>query len=373
MDVEWGMPATGLLRGVAIDIAVWFCLPLAFLILYAGVLGRPASRRVAHVLAMALPFLLQAFLRLVLSRGIPHAGLRRADLLAGHRAAHRRDDHLLRARRDQRPFLGQRGRVVRDSHLLQAGARCRRGGRSTVARRGRRRDSPDGVHPGGMLVLSEALRLDAGTWTIRVGEGRLCSRRLLRPVDQVASATEAPWIAQEEPLSMSLFPLADTRDIEGHRVTVEEASARDALEDRARAKYEPAAAGSSKPNVILIVVDAMRPANMSLFGYARETTPYLDSLARTVPVRKFITHAPCSDTACGLISLTTSRPPRDFSFRPFGLHEALRRNGYRTHVIQSGTYLHPVREYYGELDVVRWHVRENDVDQRRPDDRRQAG
>lgn len=351
VDVEWGMPATGLLRGVAIDIAVWFCLPLAFLILYAGVLGRPESAVLPHVLAMALPFLLQAFLRLVLSRGIPHAGLRRAisslviALLIGGMITY----YVL---------------VVISVHFW--GSVVAWSAIPTFFRQ-----APDVVEAVGvpwLAAVAVAITLMgsilAGCWFYlkrfdwTPGLGRSAWVKAVCAAAgccvlwiQVASATEAPWIAQEEPLSMSLFPLADTRDIEGHRVTVEEASARDALEDRARAKYEPAAAGSSKPNVILIVVDAMRPANMSLFGYARETTPYLDSLARTVPVRKFITHAPCSDTACGLISLTTSRPPRDFSFRPFGLHEALRRNGYRTHVIQSGTYLHPVREYYGELDT----------------------
>jgi hypothetical protein len=92
---------------------------------------------------------------------------------------------------------------------------------------------------------------------------------------------------------------------------------------------------------------------MSLFGYERKTTPYLDSLARAGSVRKLISHAPCSDTACGLISLATSRLPRDFSFRPFSLHEALRRNGYRIHLIQSGdhSYFHPMKGYYGEVDT----------------------
>lgn len=39
----------------------------------------------------------------------------------------------------------------------------------------------------------------------------------------------------------------------------------------------PAAAGA--PNVILIILDTVRAANMSLYGYARSTTPTLDSLA----------------------------------------------------------------------------------------------
>jgi predicted AlkP superfamily pyrophosphatase or phosphodiesterase len=70
-------------------------------------------------------------------------------------------------------------------------------------------------------------------------------------------------------------------------------------------------------------------------------------------LRKFVAHAPCSDTGCGLLSLTGSKLPGDFSFRPFSLHEVLRRHGYRIHVLQSGdhTYFHPMRGYYGDIDT----------------------
>ncbi len=168
----------------------------------------------------------------------------------------------------------------------------------------------------------------------------------------VANATEAPWISLAEPLSLTLFPLAGTRNIEGHLVNYAQANAYDDLEDRARASYVPAD-GSRKQNLILIVVDALRPANMSLYGYERKTTPFLDELARTHAVRRFTAHAPCSDTGCGLLSLSGSKLPGDFSFRPFSLHEALRRNGYRIHVIQSGdhTHFHPMRGYYGDIDT----------------------
>jgi len=168
---------------------------------------------------------------------------------------------------------------------------------------------------------------------------------------QVANVTEAPWISQAEPLSMTLFPLAGARDIEGHRVGASDAKRLDGLEDRARAAYIPADA-SAKQNLILIVVDAMRPDHMSLFGYGRKTTPYLDGLARTQTVRKVIAHAACSDTVCGLLSLTGSKLPRDFSFHPFGIHEVLRRNGYRIHMILSGdhSYFHPMKAYYGTVD-----------------------
>src|SRR3569833_3304141 len=70
------MPATGLLRGVAIDTALWYLLPSAFLIIYVGVLGQPAAAVFPHLLMMALPFVFQAVVELVLSRSVRHEGLR---------------------------------------------------------------------------------------------------------------------------------------------------------------------------------------------------------------------------------------------------------------------------------------------------------
>jgi glucan phosphoethanolaminetransferase (alkaline phosphatase superfamily) len=340
------MPVAGLLRGVAIDIACWYFLPLAFLVIYVGVLGQPASAVLPHLLVMALLFAFQAILRLVVSRGVSHSGLRLAI-----------SSLMLALFVDA--MLTYYVLVVIGVHFW--GGVIAWPAIPTVLRQ-----APDivesvGVPPLAALVVVIILMtsvlaacrfyLKRFDWTQGLGQsawlkavGAAAAFGVLWL--QVASATEAPWITDREPLSMSLFPLGGTRDIDGHRVTAEEASARDAVDNQARAQYVPAA-GGSRPNVILIVVDAMRPGNMSLFGYERETTPYLDSLERAGAIRKFIAHTSCSDTACGLISLSTSRPPRDFSFHPFGLHEALRRHGYRIHVIQSGTYLHPMKGYYG--------------------------
>lgn len=38
--------------------------------------------------------------------------------------------------------------------------------------------------------------------------------------------------------------------------------------------------GKEKPNIILIIMDAGRAQNFSCYGYKRETTPFLDKLAR---------------------------------------------------------------------------------------------
>lgn len=41
---------------------------------------------------------------------------------------------------------------------------------------------------------------------------------------------------------------------------------------------------TEKPNIILLVLDAMSARNLSLYGYGRETTPHLSRLAERATV-----------------------------------------------------------------------------------------
>jgi hypothetical protein len=63
-------------------------------------------------------------------------------------------------------------------------------------------------------------------------------------------------------------------------------------------------------------------------------------------------HASCADTICGLLSLSSSKFPRNFSLHPITLHEVLRRNGYRLHLILTGdhSYFYSLKGFYGEVD-----------------------
>jgi len=53
----------------------------------------------------------------------------------------------------------------------------------------------------------------------------------------------------------------------------------------ARDDLPPPAARGSGPNLLLVVVDTLRADHVSCYGYGRETTPLLDSLARTCATR----------------------------------------------------------------------------------------
>jgi arylsulfatase A-like enzyme len=51
------------------------------------------------------------------------------------------------------------------------------------------------------------------------------------------------------------------------------------VEREALAKLPPAPPNA--PNVLLIVLDTVRAQNLSVYGYARATTPQLEQLAKT--------------------------------------------------------------------------------------------
>jgi glucan phosphoethanolaminetransferase (alkaline phosphatase superfamily) len=162
-----------------------------------------------------------------------------------------------------------------------------------------------------------------------------------------------PRVAEFEPLSLTFSPAAYRAGFEGHDIDRLAAQNLDRAEDAARAAYVPGAAGSRR-NLVLIVVDALRTDHMGTYGYARQTTPYLDRLAREGGLRVVHgLHSSCADSACGHLSLAASKPPHQFSQRPFTLYEALRRNGYRVHLIIGGDHTNFYglrRRVYGEVD-----------------------
>jgi glucan phosphoethanolaminetransferase (alkaline phosphatase superfamily) len=157
------------------------------------------------------------------------------------------------------------------------------------------------------------------------------------------------WKNAAEPVSLSLFP--PERDLEGHTIDPLSAARIEQEDSAARLEYRPSP-DATRRNVILIVVDALRPDHMSIFGYVRDTTPRLNARARTNPARAAVAHASCADTICGLLSLASSKYPKDFSFHPFSLHEVLKRNGYSIQLYLAGDHSHfySLRSFYGPVD-----------------------
>src|SRR5262249_26112196 len=80
----------------------------------------------------------------------------------------------------------------------------------------------------------------------------------------------------------------------------------------ARAKAKLAPVSDNAPNVLLIVLDTVRAANLSLYGYPRPTTPQLELFAENgVSFERALSPAPC--TLAPHATMFTGRFPHELS------------------------------------------------------------
>ncbi|MCL4523076.1 MAG: sulfatase [Acidobacteria bacterium] len=112
-------------------------------------------------------------------------------------------------------------------------------------------------------------------------------------------------------------------------------------ERNAIAALRPAAPGS--PNVLVILVDTLRADHLTLYGYARKTSPKLDKIAeQSVVFENAMTTAPW--TLPSHASLLTGLFPTEHGAEKFSLGkghpmlpEALQASGYRTAAFSANT------------------------------------
>jgi glucan phosphoethanolaminetransferase (alkaline phosphatase superfamily) len=165
------------------------------------------------------------------------------------------------------------------------------------------------------------------------------------------------FLRKSEPFSLTCFPPSAGMDLEGFVVNPVTADRMDIVEDAARQSYVgvgPISNGVRRKNLVFILVDALRPDHMEQYGYDRETTPNLTRMVREHPTRVMQeVHSTCADTACSVFSMFSSTFPGHFAAHPFMLHHVLWRNGYHIHLILSGdkTYFYSRKKYYGDVDT----------------------
>ncbi len=167
---------------------------------------------------------------------------------------------------------------------------------------------------------------------------------------QVAKFISFPSAAQQEPLSLSLFPNRAGPQLQSHNFSG--TATLDHAETAARSSYLATNPDKNR-NVILIVGDALRADHMSLYGYSRNTTPLLDKITRSRQSTTFReVRSACAESTCGLLALASSRPLHAMPGKPITLHEILRRNGYAVHMILGGdhTNFYGLKDVYGSVD-----------------------
>lgn len=107
----------------------------------------------------------------------------------------------------------------------------------------------------------------------------------------------------------------------------------------------------NKKNVVFISVDCLRADHLSMNGYQRETSPYLDSLHHNGKLKKFqLSTSTCSSSFCGILSMLNSKNLQNLTYYKYGIHDYLKNQGYRTNFILSGFHENwaNIKKHYGK-------------------------
>jgi len=109
-------------------------------------------------------------------------------------------------------------------------------------------------------------------------------------------------------------------------------------DERVRASY-PSSQSFEKKNVIMIVVDSLRADHMQVYGYERNTTPFLNDLMKAGRLKKVETAlSACADTQCGVMSTLTSKLPAKQTLKSFKLSDVLHDQGYDLFFVLAGNH-----------------------------------
>ena len=113
------------------------------------------------------------------------------------------------------------------------------------------------------------------------------------------------------------------------------------------AEAYPTGAPARPRNVVLILVDSLRADHLPMYGYERDTAPFLRQLYERGALQK-VEHAysTCSESFCGILSALSSKEYRSLTRRDFRLPDALARQGYRNAFFLAGDH-----EWFGLKDA----------------------
>jgi glucan phosphoethanolaminetransferase (alkaline phosphatase superfamily) len=107
----------------------------------------------------------------------------------------------------------------------------------------------------------------------------------------------------------------------------------------------------NKKNVIIIIVDDLRAENMSLYGYTRPTSPFLQQLYQERKLQR-VDYAFSTSAASfpGIFSILRSKPSFDLARTNFSISELLRDQGYKVNYILAGdhTNWYDMKYFYGK-------------------------
>jgi glucan phosphoethanolaminetransferase (alkaline phosphatase superfamily) len=184
--------------------------------------------------------------------------------------------------------------------------------------------------------------------SVSLGIGTTAAAAMLAALATQFEFASIDWARAGEPVSLTVNPRTGGRIMQSHHLASDDGSDPASLaEAQSRASLAPTP-GARRRNLVVIVVDALRPDHMGVYGYARDTTPWLSEMARTGRLQRFDgLRAVCAESACGLMGLFASRHVHEVPIRPVTLHQVLKTNGYRVEAILGGDH----RNFYGMGDL----------------------
>ncbi len=130
----------------------------------------------------------------------------------------------------------------------------------------------------------------------------------------------------------------------------------DVVADRMERTAYPSAVAKRRADVIIITVDCLRADHLPLYGYERNTTPFLNEFVRAEKMGRIdMALSVGNKTKFGVLGTFASRFVGNLRTDSFKLYEVLKKQGYATHLISSGdkTKFMQMENWYGkDLDLI---------------------
>ena len=124
-----------------------------------------------------------------------------------------------------------------------------------------------------------------------------------------------------------------------------------AVDNNYRKSYERKKLSEDTPNVILVIVDALRADHMQVYGYHRATTPFLNRLYQQKKLTRVdYAFATCASSYGGILSILSSKPVRYIAQTNFRINDLLQDHGFNTNFIVAGSHenYYNLKSAYGE-------------------------
>ncbi|NNV56679.1 sulfatase-like hydrolase/transferase [Limnovirga soli] len=105
-----------------------------------------------------------------------------------------------------------------------------------------------------------------------------------------------------------------------------------------------------KKNVVIIIVDALRADHLSMYGYGRKTSPFLDSMYNNGHLQKAnICFSAAGASFAGILGIERSKIWSHIGHSNFSIQDLLRDKGYEINFLISGdhTNYYDLKSFYG--------------------------